>query len=243
MHGTTAFVLWLGLILGIKHATEVDHLVAIATIVSETRSVVRSALVGMFWGLGHTFSILAVGVLVILLRVEIPERVGTFFELAVAFMIILLGARTLYFLLRKQKPVHAHAHTHGGSSHTHLHFHESEHAHALREVRSHDHERQAKLTGWRAVVVGIVHGLAGSAALTLLVLTQLSGGSSQLLGLTYLLVFGVGSIGGMLLMSTAMSVPLVFAPARFQRINIPIRLIAGIGSVTFGVYYAYRQLG
>src|SRR2546421_8659984 len=133
MHGTTAFVLWLGLILGIKHATEVDHLVAIATIVSETRSVVRSALVGMFWGLGHTFSILVVGVLVILLRIEIPEQVASFFELAVAFMIIVLGSRTLYFVLRKQKRVHTHAHTHthGGSVHTHLHFHNSEHAHAL----------------------------------------------------------------------------------------------------------------
>jgi len=88
----------------------------------------------------------------------------------------------------------------------------------------------------------MVHGLAGSAALTLLVLTQVSTGGSQLLGLTYLLVFGVGSIGGMLLMSTAMSLPLVFAPARFERINIPVRLVAGIGSVAFGVYYAYRQL-
>jgi len=243
MHGTTAFVLWLGLILGIKHATEVDHLVAIATIVSETRSVIRSALVGMFWGLGHTFSILVVGVLVILLRVEIPERVATFFELAVAFMIIVLGSRTLYFVLRKQKRLHTHSHLHGGSVHTHLHLHDSEHAHALRDVRPHDHGRQAKLTGWRAVFVGIVHGLAGSAALTLLVLTQLSGGASQLLGLMYLLVFGIGSIGGMLLMSTAMSLPLALAPAHFERINIPIRLIAGIGSVAFGVYYAGRQFG
>src|SRR2546423_1280449 len=117
MHGTTAFVLWLGLILGIKHATEVDHLVAIATIVSETRSVVRSALVGMFWGMGHTISILVVGVVVILLRVEIPARVATLFELAVAFMIILLGSRTLYFVLRKQKQVHTHAHAHGGAVH------------------------------------------------------------------------------------------------------------------------------
>jgi len=242
MHGTTAFVLWLGLILGIKHATEVDHLVAIATIVSDTRSVLRSALVGMFWGLGHTLSILVVGVLVIIIRVEIPERVSTFFELAVAFMIILLGSRTLYFVLRKRKRVHTHAHTHGGSIHTHLHFHDSAHAHALKDIRPHDHGRQAKLTGWRAVLVGTVHGLAGSAALTLLVLTQLSGSGSQLLGLTYLLVFGVGSIGGMLLMTTAMSLPLVFAPARFERINIPLRLIAGIGSVAFGVYYACRQL-
>src|SRR5205814_6461542 len=135
--------------------------------------------------------ILVVGVAVILLRVEIPERVATLFELAVAFMIILLGSRTLYFVLRKRNRVHAHAHTHGGSVHTHLHFHNSGHAHTLPDARAHDHGRQAKLTGWRAVFVGIVHGLAGSAALTLLVLTQVSAGGSHLLGLTYLLVFGI----------------------------------------------------
>ncbi|MFN2579196.1 MAG: hypothetical protein ABR607_16105 [Pyrinomonadaceae bacterium] len=242
MHGSAAFVLWLGLIFGIKHATEADHLVAIATIVSETRSVVRSALVGVFWGLGHTFSILLVGVLLILLRIEIPGRVATFFELAVALMIILLGSRTLYFALRKHNRAHTHPHSHGRWVHTHLHFHDSEHAHALPHLRRHNHGQQAKLTGWRAVFVGVVHGLAGSAALTLLILTQLTGGDSQLLGLAYLLVFGAGSVGGMLFMSAAMSVPLAVAPAHFQRINVPIRLIAGIGSVVFGVYYACRQL-
>src|SRR5437667_8184049 len=92
------------------------------------------------------------------------------------------------------------------------------------------HGRQAKLTGWRAVFVGIVHGLAGSAALTLLVLTQLSGGASQLLGLMYLLVFGIGSIGGMLLMTTAMSLPLALASAHFERINIPISLMPELGA-------------
>src|SRR5262249_40303286 len=162
---------------------------------SETRSVLKSALAGMFWGLGHTFSIVVVGVFAIVLRLEIPERVANVFELAVAFMIILLGSRTLYFVLRQQQRVHSHPPSPGGSVHTHLHFHDLPHAHAVGEFRPHDHARQAKLTGLRAVLVGIVHGLAGSAALTLLVLTQVSGNGSQLLGLIYLLVFGIGSIG------------------------------------------------
>src|ERR1043165_8557353 len=183
MLSAAALVLWLGLVLGIKHATEVDHLVAIANIVSESRSIFRSAVVGVLWGVGHTISVFVVGILVILLRFEIPERLASSFEFLVAAMIILLGSRTLYATLRGRKDLHAHTHQHGGTAHTHLHFHDKRHAHAIGEVRPHDHARQAKLRGWRAVAVGLVHGLAGSAALTLLVLTQVSS-NSQLLGLS-----------------------------------------------------------
>jgi ABC-type nickel/cobalt efflux system permease component RcnA len=241
MFSPAALVLWLGLVLGIKHATEVDHLVAIANIVSESRSILRAAVVGVFWGVGHTISVFVVGVLVILLRVEIPPRLATSFEFVVALMIIFLGSRTLHSALRRRKDIHAHTHQHGRTVHTHLHFHDIGHAHKIGETRPHDHARQAKLRGWRAVVVGLVHGLAGSAALTLLVLTRVSS-DSQLLGLTYLLVFGIGSIGGMLLMTTAMSLPLVLAPAHFGRLSVPVRLVAGIGSVAFGIYYAAHVL-
>ena len=241
MLSPAALVLWLGLILGIKHATEVDHLVAIANIVSESRSILRSAVVGVFWGIGHTVSVFIVGVLVILLRIEIPPRLATSFEFAVALMIIVLGSLTLRSALRGRKDIHAHTHEHGGTVHTHLHFHDKKHAHQIGEARPHDHARQAKLRGGRALVVGLVHGLAGSAALTLLVLTQVASGS-QLLGFFYLLVFGIGSIGGMLLMTTAMSLPLVLAPAHFGRLSFPVRLVAGIGSVAFGVYYAAHVL-
>jgi ABC-type nickel/cobalt efflux system permease component RcnA len=241
MLSPAALVLWLGLILGIKHATEVDHLVAIANIVSESRSILRSAVVGLLWGVGHTISVFIVGVLVILLRVEIPTGLAIVFEFAVALMIIVLGSRTLHSALRGRKDVHAHTHSHDGRVHTHLHFHEARNAHGIEVAQPHNHARQAKLRGWRAVVVGLVHGLAGSAALTLLVLTQISSGS-PLLGLIYLLVFGVGSVGGMLLMTTVMSLPLVWAPAHFGRLSVPVRVVAGIGSVAFGIYYAAHVL-
>jgi ABC-type nickel/cobalt efflux system permease component RcnA len=241
MFSPAALILWLGLVLGIKHATEVDHLVAIANIVSESRSVLRSAVVGVFWGVGHTISVFVVGVLVILLRIEIPPRLATSFEFAVALMIIILGSRTLHSALRGRKDLHTHTHSHGGKVHTHLHFHDARQAHEIGVARPHDHAKQTKLRGWRAVVVGLVHGLAGSAALTLLVLTQISS-NSPLLGLTYLFVFGVGSIGGMLLMTTVMSLPLVWAPAHFGRLSFPIRVVAGIASVAFGLYYAAHVL-
>jgi ABC-type nickel/cobalt efflux system permease component RcnA len=241
MFSLAALVLWLGLILGIKHATEVDHLVAIANIVSESRSILRSALVGMLWGIGHTISVFIVGVLVILLRIEIPPRLATSFEFAVALMIIVLGSRTLHSALRRRKDIHTHTHSHGGKVHAHLHFHDDRDAHEIGLANSHNHAKQAKLQGWRAVVVGLVHGLAGSAALTLLVLTQISN-DSPMLGLTYLLVFGIGSIGGMLLMTTVMSLPLIWAPAHFGRLGVPVRVLAGIGSVAFGVYYAAQVL-
>jgi high-affinity nickel-transport protein len=238
MNESIWLVLGLGFILGIKHATEADHLVCVATIVSEQRSVRRSAMIGALWGVGHTVSLLVAGVLVILLQFTMPARVAVQLELAVALMIVLLGSRALYLSLRRQRFVHVHTHTHGGRAHTHLHFHEPHDAHTIAEL--HAQERAGhRLTGWRPLLVGVVHGLAGSAALTLLVLTEVARSGSDLLGLAYLLLFGVGSIGGMLLMSTAISLPFVFTANRLGGVSLPIRIAAGIASVAFGIYYAW----
>ena len=239
-------VLGFGFLLGLKHATEADHLVAVTTIVSEQRSVRRSAVVGALWGLGHTASLFAAGVLLIVLQVRVPERVRAALELCVALMIVLLGTRILYLLLRARREVHVHAHTHGGRTHTHLHFHDHADAHDARdEARAHSlsHARHRGLWGWRSVFVGMVHGLAGSAALTLFVLTEvLSGGGSRLLGFAYLLIFGAGSVGGMLLMSALISLPFVLTTARFRKIEAPVRLATGLVSVAFGLYYAWGTL-
>jgi ABC-type nickel/cobalt efflux system permease component RcnA len=237
-------VLGFGFLLGLKHATEADHLVAVTTIVSEQRSVLRSASVGALWGLGHTATLFAAGALLILLRISIPVRVGAALELAVALMIIFLGARILYLLLRRRRDIHAHAHTHGGRTHTHLHFHGPSDAHAAGDAHTVSHARHRGLWGWRPVLVGMVHGLAGSAALTLFVLTEvLSGGGSRALGFAYLLIFGVGSVGGMLLMSTLISLPFVLTASRFRRVDTPVRLITGCLSVAFGLYYAWQTAG
>jgi ABC-type nickel/cobalt efflux system permease component RcnA len=237
------FALGLGFLLGLKHATEADHLVAVTTIVSEQRSVSRSAMVGALWGVGHTAALLAAGVVVILLEVTIPERVAAALEFGVALMIIFLGSRVLFLALRKRRRVHVHAHTHGGRTHTHLHFHEHADEHsATNATAAHApaHERHGNLVGWRPVFVGVVHGLAGSAALTLLVLTEVLRNGSRVLGLAYLLIFGVGSIGGMMLMSALISLPFVFTASRFARVDAPVRLLAGLFSVAFGLYYAWQ---
>ncbi len=234
------FVLGLGFVLGLKHATEADHLVAVATIVSEQRSVWRSSAVGALWGVGHTAALLAVGLLVLFMRVTIPPRVAALLEFGVALMIILLGTRVLYFLLRDRRRVHVHTHRHGERVHTHLHFHDEHDEHQPAAPHPPRHARHG-LSGLRPLLVGAIHGLAGSAALTLLILTEVVRGGSRALGLYWLLLFGAGSVGGMLLMSTLISLPFALTAARFERINTPVRLVAGLASVAFGLFYAWEK--
>ena len=237
-------LLLFGFVLGLKHATEADHLVAVTTVVSEHRSVWRAAAVGGLWGLGHTAALFAAGAALILLRVQIPEGAAAALELAVALIIVLLGSRILYLVLRRRRDVHVHAHAHdGGRTHTHLHFHGRADAHAATEPHATSHARHRGLWGWRPFVVGVVHGLAGSAALTLLVLSEiLNKGGSKLLGFAYLLVFGVGSVGGMLLMSALIGLPFALTAARFRSVDTPVQLLAGCASVAFGLYYAWEIL-
>lgn len=242
MNEPFSMALGLGFVLGLKHATEADHLVAVTTIVSEQRSVWRSMLVGALWGTGHTAALLLAGVLVILLRVAIPAQVATALEFGVALMIIGLGGRLLYFLFRQNQQLHVHAHSHDTVPHAHLHFHDAPDAHSVNEPRAHDGRAHSMRLGWRPLVIGMMHGLAGSAALTLLVLAEVMQGGSRLQGLAYLFVFGIGSIGGMLLMSGLIGLPFVFTAVRLERVHTPVRLVAGVTSILFGLYYAWEVL-
>ena len=243
MHEPLVMALGLGFLLGLKHATEADHLVAVTTIVSEQRSIRRCMMVGVLWGLGHTAALFAAGLVIIILHVSIPERVAALLELCVALMITFLGGRILYLLLRDRRKLHVHTHTHDGRTHTHLHFHDREDAHSVRDAHKQSSAGHHKgLRGLRPVFVGVVHGLAGSAALTLLVLTEvMSGGGSRSLGMAFLLIFGAGSVGGMLLMSALISLPFVFTANRFVQVNNPLRFAAGVASVAFGIYYALEK--
>ena len=222
MNESMPAILGLGFVLGLKHATQADHLAAVSTIVSERRGVSQSVMVGALWGAGHTASLLVAGFVVMGLGIVIPESVANVLELAVALMIIFLGMR----LLR----VHIHAHTHDGKSHAHFHFQDERHAHS----------GHSGLIGWRPLFVGIVHGLAGSAALTLLVLSEVVRQGSAFLGFAYLLIFGLGSIGGMLLMSVLISLPFSFGARFFQRALVPLRVFTGTLSTGFGLFYAWR---
>src|SRR5687768_8452266 len=195
-------LLGFGLIFGLKHATEVDHVVAVSNIVSQNRSLWLSALVGALWGAGHTASLLVTGVIVLSLRVAIPETVTTWLEFGVALMILGLGASALWRALRKGREVHLHRHSHDGVAHVHVHFHEATTRHGHGQPSTHTHVVSS--IGIKPVLVGTMHGLAGSGAITLLVLTQIE---SIWLGLLYLGIFGLGSIVGMLLMSGLIGLP------------------------------------
>jgi ABC-type nickel/cobalt efflux system permease component RcnA len=229
-------ILGLGLVFGLKHATEVDHVVAVSAIVSEHRNVFRATLVGALWGAGHTLSLAAVGLLVLVFRIAIPAAISAWLEFGVALMIIALGTLAVYRVLRRRRDLHVHKHTHDQQSHVHIHFHEheTEHNPAISKPLAHTHALSR--VGVKPLLVGAVHGLAGSAALTLLVLTQIQ---SVWLGLLYLLLFGIGSTLGMLLMSGLIGLPFALSGQRLTRFHFVLQMVAGSVSIVFGVWYAY----
>lgn len=228
-------VLSIGLVFGLKHATEVDHVVAISTIVSRHKNIFHSALVGALWGAGHTASLLIVAAIVLTLRIAIPQRISGWLEFGVAVMIIALGISALRRALRKNAHVHVHQHHHDGLSHSHIHFHENEAEHEPALPSQHSHA--VSHLGWKPVLIGMMHGLAGSGALTLLVLTQIS---SSAVGFFYVATFGVGSIIGMLLMSGLIGLPFAFSSRKLTNFHQGLQTLAAVFSICFGIWYAYQ---
>jgi high-affinity nickel-transport protein len=188
----------LGFFLGMRHATDADHVVAVSTIVSRQRSLRAAAPIGVLWGIGHTVTIFAVGGAILVFGLVIPPRVGLSMEMLVAVMLVALGViNTL-----RGRP-------HGGAEHR---------------------------SSMRPLGVGLVHGLAGSAAVALLVLGSIR---NPAWGVAYLVVFGVGTIAGMLLITTALAVPVVVASARFEQLHRVLSLGTGLASIVWGVFLAY----
>lgn len=214
--------LLVGLTLGMEHALDPDHVVAVSTMVSQHRTLGRSSLVGVFWGLGHTATLFLVGLAIILLRVRIPDWLPPFTEAAVGLVLLALGASIVkgYFT----EKVHAHVHRHSGEEHMHFH------SHAGSEAHDHVHVGPRHRT---SLLVGIVHGLAGSAALMLLVLASLRTPAS---GLLYILTFGIGSMVGMLGLSVLIGLPFTLTGRRHVEIHRKLRLTAGAGSAAYGFF-------
>jgi nickel/cobalt exporter len=240
-----ATVILLGLFLGMRHSTDPDHIVAVSTIVSRQRSIRSSATIGLLWGLGHTLTIFLVGSAIIIFGVVIPPRLGLSMEFCVALMLILLGVLNLTGVMRwitehftPMKRVAA-----------------SQPAASLDRIFENPGNTNQRVPGSielfldrtigklglyqtiRPLVVGLVHGLAGSAAVALLVLSTIK---SPLWSTAYLLVFGFGTMVGMMLMTAAISIPLVYTGKKFSKINRQLTAISGLASMAFGIFLVYH---
>ncbi len=245
-------IVGLGFFLGMRHATDPDHVIAVSTIVSRHRTTGGAALIGAVWGVGHTITIMVVGGGIVLLGWVIPARVGLSLELSVGVMLIVLGTLTLAGVLRRAgeeaRPdgqghtPHSHAHPHGDYVHTHPHGHQPE-SHPHRPDQTPLGRLDRRLGGIRLyqlirpLVVGVVHGLAGSAAIALLVLTTIGNAGWAVL---YLLVFGLGTVVGMMLVTAIIAWPFRYSAGRRGRLNAGLRVAAGVMSVGFGLLLAYR---
>jgi nickel/cobalt exporter len=233
--GTALFVTLLGLILGMRHSTDADHVVAISTIVSKQRSIRNAAFVGSVWGIGHTITIFIVGSLIILCGVEIPPRVGLSMEFSVAVMLVLLGVLNLSGLMQKitkrftpavpdsiETLLQAQTNITGGNR-------------WLREPIT----RLGAYQCLRPLLIGLVHGLAGSAAVALLVLSTIR---NPVWATIYLLIFGAGTMLGMMCMTAAIAVPLSLGANRFAKLGQYLGVVSGVVSLSFGSVLVY-QLG
>ena len=200
-------ILALGFFLGMRHATDSDHVIAVTTIVSQQRKVGSAALTGISWGIGHSITLLIVGATIILFGVVIPERLGMSLEFCVALMLVLLGLLNLASSRRKRKEVHEHSQSH----------------------------RLCLIN--RSVVVGVVHGLAGSAAVALLVLPMIRKPGWAIL---YLLIFAVGTIAGMMLITAIIAVPITYSANRFLSFNRYVGTVTGAFSMAFGLFLVHQ---
>jgi len=215
----------LGSLLGMRHALEPDHLAAVSTMVTGERNSVRAALLGVCWGLGHTCSLMVVGTILVVLRAEMPRRIADGFELCVALMLIGLGLRSIYLAARQGSAGPAHVHHHGHTVHEH------------QGVPAHIHIGAWTLAR-RPLIVGAVHGLAGSGALTALVVATLPTTTARI---TYIVVFGLGSTLGMAALSGLLGFPLARA-GRSRGLTRALSLTVGCVSTALGLFWGYPLL-
>lgn len=219
-------ILGLGLVLGLRHALDTDHLAAVSTMLAQRPSLRASGMIGLSWGLGHTVVLFLAGAVVLVLRVSIPESVALAAEFGVGMMLVCLGGMLAIRLVRERW--HVHAHDHDGAQHVHLH------SHALVEDHGHGHWWRESI---RPFCVGMVHGLAGSAALLLIVLSSARSVSE---GLTYIAVFGFGSIIGMVLVGIVVSLPVLWSLNLGRPAFLALQSLASLGSVAVGLTMMYH---
>jgi high-affinity nickel-transport protein len=241
----------LGFFLGMRHATDPDHVIAVSTIVTRQPTIRAALAIGSLWGIGHTLTIIAVGGAIVLFTIVIPPRLGLSMEMAVALMLIVLGMWNLTGFLEQIRglrpaardgPLHAHLHGHGDYVHNHP---------SGTGTEQHGHRDDQTPVAWldrkvgglgiyqilRPLVVGLVHGLAGSAAVALLVLALIK---NPWWAMAYLVLFGIGTIAGMMLITATIGAVLAYASKRSSRVERYLRFASGLLSLGFGLFLAYQ---
>ena len=248
----------LGLTLGMRHAADPDHVIAVTAILTRERRFFSAARIGLVWGLGHSATVLMVGMAIVLFKMKVPARLGLSLEFIVAIVLILLGLNaakeTLILIAKKLRAtssleamltVHSHPHKHerGGRAHAHHHLH----AHLSQDDRdstAHDHLMPPAVAGAiagrsmaKSFIVGLIHGLAGSAAIALLVTAAIP---SPLWAMLYMAVFCGGVMAGMMLITTAVGAPFVLAAQQLAGFHRKLSVAAGWLSFAFGIFLAYQ---
>ena len=194
-------VLTVGFVLGIKHALEPDHIIAVSTIASQSKKIWKSSLAGVFWGIGHTLTLFVFGVILILLKNEISEAWAMSLEFMVGIMLVYLGMTTIFTW-----------------------------------KKTHPHDSSEKTPYLKSMVIGIVHGLAGSAAMVLLTMSTID---TVWQGAVYIIIFGIGTCAGMLIFTTILSIPFVTSTSS-KKVNQSLIRLTGAVSTAFGIYYMYN---
>jgi hypothetical protein len=225
-------VLFLGLLVGLRHALEADHIAAVTSLASGSSSLLDRVKVAAMWGTGHAAALTILGGGLVALGASLPERVARGFEIAAGCMLIALGIDVLRRL--RARRIHFHVHQHGdGVRHVHAHAHQSV---AHHDVAAHDHQHLRRLLP-RALAVGSIHGLAGSGALVVLSMQMLGSG---LLAMAYVVCFAVGSILGMVAFSLVLTLPLALSPRLLELAAGRLEAVTGIATISIGCWMAVR---
>lgn len=226
-------VLILGFLIGLRHAIEADHVAAVATLSNRSSSLRGALRLGAVWGIGHTLTLLIVGTAFLYLDMLVPERVVQALEIMVGIMLILLGIDVVRRMLKDRIHFHVHPHA-GGVVHFHAHSHKGELEHILSH-HEHNHSTEFPL---RALIVGLVHGLAGSAALILLTLQTIQ---SPLIGVIYIVLFGFGSIIGMAAISLVIVIPFYYSGKELTWVHSGLKCVTGTATMVIGALVIYQN--
>ncbi len=226
------YIFVIGFLLGLRHALDADHIAAVATLATRSRSTSETVRTGIAWGLGHTVTLFVVCAAVLVMDVGFPEQVASLAEFFVGLMLIGLGADVVRRTVAKKLHLHGHSHDEAGY-HLHLHGHRKNSPH---DEAAHSHRHPTGLPT-RALMVGLMHGLAGSAALLLLAVTEQGDMTAALI---YVALFGIGSMLGMAVLSFTIALPLR-ASARFARLGVNgFNTAIGLATVALGIVILFE---